>query len=579
VKTVGELQRLLAQGEGETVEFKETTGQRGDACKTLCAFLNGKGGTVVFGVTRKGKLTGQLVSDGTKRDLFEVFKEFEPTADISIDWVPVDETHQAIVCRVEPGNVRPYVYEGRPYKRIESSTAVMPHEEFERMLRERGGFASDWESRVNPNLKLDDIDFEEVRRTARKAVHVGRIDASVDTEDAVALLGRFKMRKEDGLCNGAAVLFGKPQLDDYWQLELKMGWFKGTTDRNFLDNDHIFGNVFTLMDAAMAFCFKHLNLSAFIGGKLERDEELEIPAAALREALVNAFAHRVYEGDCRTVYLAVYEDRVEIKSPGTYPAKFNLSKLYDPPVKDSTPRNPKIAHVLYLCKMIETWGRGIGVMASECQRVGLPLPTTVQEGGYVVTTFRRPLLSESGSVLDRCDPDPIQIDPNSGPDPDSPFRVKLLQTIRFNPLISRKVLADELCVSERKVRKALDDLKRSGVILRQGPEHGGIWRISVRHDVQAVALPKVVEKSPDLLSHEEMTGAEKVTERVTERVTENQRTILEFLGQDPKMTQARLAEKIGISRRHIASNIWKLVHLGLLRRIGPDKGGHWEVLG
>ena len=63
-----------------------------------------------------------------------------------------------------------------------------------------------------------------------------------------------------------------------------MGWFHGTTDREFLDNRHVSGNVFKLMDEAMAFCFKHLNLSAKIGGKLERDEALEVPAAALREA-------------------------------------------------------------------------------------------------------------------------------------------------------------------------------------------------------------------------------------------------------------------------------------------------------
>ena len=94
----------------------------------------------------------------------------------------------------------------------------------------------------------------------------------------------------------------------------------------------------------------------------ERDEALEVPAAALREALVNAFAHREY-GDTRTVYLAVYADRVEIKSPGGFPASFDMERLYDPPVCDSNPRNPRIAHVLYLCKMIETWGRGLGVIA------------------------------------------------------------------------------------------------------------------------------------------------------------------------------------------------------------------------
>ena len=116
--TLEELKAIVASGESETLELKETTGQRVDACETLCAFLNKDGGTVVFGVDRKGNVVGQLVSDKTKRELFEVFAKFEPAADISVEWVDVDETHKAIVCTVERGNMRPYVYDGRPYKRL-----------------------------------------------------------------------------------------------------------------------------------------------------------------------------------------------------------------------------------------------------------------------------------------------------------------------------------------------------------------------------------------------------------------------------------------------------------------------------
>ena len=72
---------------------------------------------------------------------------------------------------------------------------------------------------------------------------------------------------------------------------------------------------------------------------------------------------------------------------------------------------------------------------------------------------------------------------------------------------------------------------------------------------------------------------EKVIEKVTEKVTENQRAIVEFLQIDSTLTQAQLAAKVGISRRHVATNIRKLMDLGRLRRVGPDKGGHWEVIG
>ena len=388
--TLDELKKLIADDEGETVEVKETTGQRVDACETLCAFLNKDGGTVVFGVTKKGKLTGQLMADTTKRDLFEVFQKFEPAADIEVSYVPVDETHTAIVCHVDGGNRKPYIYDGKPYKRVQSSTTVMSQEEYERMLLARGGFRSEWEDQPNPELSLDDLDLDVIRDTARKAVRVGRLDESVDTENAASLLDHFKLKKNGTLLNGAAVLFGKADRIDYPQLEIKMGWFKGTDQRVFLDNSHVQGNVFKLMDAAMAFCFKHLNLAAWTSGKIERDEELEIPADALREALVNAFAHRSYENRSQTIYLAIYDDRVEIKNPGKFPSDFNLARLYSPPIQHSEPRNEKIARVLYLRKSIETWGRGLTRIANECDRVGLPVPEVKEGYGCVTTVFRRP---------------------------------------------------------------------------------------------------------------------------------------------------------------------------------------------
>lgn len=69
------LNGLIAGAEGETVEFKETTGQLERGMETLCAFLNGTGGTVLFGVTDKGKIIGQEVSDKTKRDIAETIRD------------------------------------------------------------------------------------------------------------------------------------------------------------------------------------------------------------------------------------------------------------------------------------------------------------------------------------------------------------------------------------------------------------------------------------------------------------------------------------------------------------------------
>jgi len=71
---------------------------------------------------------------------------------------------------------------------------------------------------------------------------------------------------------------------------------------------------------------------------------------------------------------------------------------------------------------------------------------------------------------------------------------------------------------------------------------------------------------------------EKVLEKVPEKVTDNQQKILYLILASKHTTISELANIVGISERKIRENIKKLKNKGLLRRIGPDKGGHWEVV-
>ena len=76
--TARELDRLLKQGESSTLEFKRSTGELREALQTLCAFLNGDGGLVLFGVRPDGRPEGQQVTDKTLRDIAQALDRFDP---------------------------------------------------------------------------------------------------------------------------------------------------------------------------------------------------------------------------------------------------------------------------------------------------------------------------------------------------------------------------------------------------------------------------------------------------------------------------------------------------------------------
>lgn len=89
INSLERVNALIADAETLNVEFKETTGQLERGMETLCAFLNGSGGTVLFGIANNGKIVGQEVSDTTKKNIAEAIKRLEPMTSVLISYIPL----------------------------------------------------------------------------------------------------------------------------------------------------------------------------------------------------------------------------------------------------------------------------------------------------------------------------------------------------------------------------------------------------------------------------------------------------------------------------------------------------------
>ena len=380
-----EIEALIALKESEKLEFKESTGQLDRSMETLCAFLNGDGGIVLYGVKDNGNVVGQEVSDSTKRAIAEAINRIEPFVSLEINYVRIPNSDKfVIIVNAEKQRfMRPFAYKGRAYLRIESTTTVMPQEQYNHLLMQRGGKYG-WEAMVNPDLKISDLDENAIFGAVREGIRNGRLPEVTIREEIPTILRKFGLLRDGNLNNAAAVLFGV-DFYDYPQCLLRMARFKGTTKEEFIDNQRAQGNIYILLDAAMAFFFKHLSLSGKING-LYREEELSIPYKALRECCINSLCHRSYHHPGSSVSIAIYDDRVEVTNTGTFPADLSVERLMQE--HDSKPQNPIIANVLYKSKILESWGRGIGTMVDECNRVGLPAPEFKTDGNFVTVVFK-----------------------------------------------------------------------------------------------------------------------------------------------------------------------------------------------
>ncbi|MCK4415227.1 MAG: putative DNA binding domain-containing protein [Candidatus Eisenbacteria sp.] len=381
------LQRIVADGESETVEFKKSTAQLSRAGETLCGFLNGRGGRVLIGVTPAGKIVGQHVSDKTQQEIAAMLQRFEPPAPVETQVVKLLEGDRKVIVLDARAiaDSRPFTFGGRPYQRIGTTTSVMPQERYERLLLDRAHARRRWENQPAVDVQLEDLDHEEILRTVRLGIEAGRLPEATGT-DVGEILDRLKLRSEGRLLDAAVVLFGKDPMPDYPQCHLRLARFKGIDKSEFLDNRQEHGHAFHLLEEGMAFLLRHLPIAGrFEPGRIERIDEPLFPVAALREALVNALCHRDYAITGGCVSAAIFDDRLEIWSDGTLPFGLKVEDLKRP--HRSLPRNPFITGVFYRRGLVEEWGRGTQMIVDLCVRAGHPDPEFVEQTGAVGVRF------------------------------------------------------------------------------------------------------------------------------------------------------------------------------------------------
>ena len=140
--TIEDIQRLIAGDETRTLELKKTTGELKDAMHSVCAMLNSDGGRVIIGIAPASlKIVGQIVTDSTRQEIAREIRKLEPFINMTVEYVDVPEGggKQLIVLNADTNIFReaPYVFDGRPYYKLESTTMLMPQQMYEDMLRKR----------------------------------------------------------------------------------------------------------------------------------------------------------------------------------------------------------------------------------------------------------------------------------------------------------------------------------------------------------------------------------------------------------------------------------------------------------
>lgn len=363
--------------ESHNVEYKSIW--KDEYLKWICGFANANGGTIFIGKDDNGAVIG--INDA-KKLLEEIPNKVKTVLGILVD-VNLHETEQGdyleIVIESYPNTVN---YKGQYFYRSGSTKQELKGIALDKFLLQKQG--KRWDSITVPKVSLKDLKVETLEFFRKRGIKSKRLSEDILDEDTEHLLENLKLI-EDGFLKRATVLLFHPNPEKFITgAYIKIGYFENEADLIFQDEVH--GNLIEQVEKTIDLLFTKY-IKAFISYEgIHRVETYEYPKEAIREALLNAVAHKDYSG-LTPIQIRVYKDKIMIWNEGSLPKDWTVNNLLKS--HPSRPYNPDLANAFFRSGYIESWGRGISKMTELCKVGGLPKPVYIAEGSDFWVEFKK----------------------------------------------------------------------------------------------------------------------------------------------------------------------------------------------
>lgn len=259
-------------------------------------------------------------------------------------------------------------------------------------LQDRGFIAvRDFDAAPCEGATMNDISSAHVRRFIERAKTERKYALPVDTPPS-EILAHLNLLVGSVPSRGAVLLFCDQPERFMPAAEITCLHFHGTEVAKPIPSQQVYrGTLFDMTDKAVDFVMGSLTRRVEPGSStVASDVTYEIPYGAVREAIVNAVAHRNYASKA-AIQVMVFADRIEVWNPGGLPEDLTVDQLHRP--HHSVPRNRLLCEPLFLAHYIERAGTGTLDMIRLCREAGLPEPEFHPEGERFVVVIRRDWLT------------------------------------------------------------------------------------------------------------------------------------------------------------------------------------------
>jgi len=386
---------------GQTLEFMADLDPDALA-ETLVAFANSDGGTVVLGVDPSGQVQGEITAEDAEDVLRLALGQGRPI--VRTEWQQSQvEGGTVVVIYVPRSSELHSLADGRVLIRSGAQNRPLGGDQIVHLAATRAG--GDFELEPVDKATLDDLDRDLIAEY--RANRAERQRRPVVGDDVSMLINAGALTEDKTPTVMGVLLFGRAPQDFLPQSKLIFVRFAGTEMRGpgglpgYSRREEIVGPLPRLIEDAWQVMWEEMRVAAVVKG-LVREEKAEYPPFAVREALVNAVCHRDYRLSGRRIEIRMFDDRMEVISPGGLPGYITVDNI----VEEHFSRNPRLVNGLFQWGFIEELGLGIDRMIEDMINAGHPAPE-FRDTPYSFTVtlrsnrVRRPVMTWESSMNER----------------------------------------------------------------------------------------------------------------------------------------------------------------------------------
>ena len=441
--------------ENEELEFKSSFND--SVIESISAFANTNGGRILIGVDDNGKSIKNFIigKESVQNWLNEIKNKTQPSIIPDVNILNI-KGYDVVEIIISEFPIKPIAFRGRYYKRIKNSNHLLSVIEIANLSLQ--SLQVSWDSYVKQGFNIDLLDSGKIDRFIRRVNENGRFELIGDNLEC---LSKLKLLNNGQVTNAAYLLFSKDDIE----YSVHIGRFK--TDTFIIDDKIIKNSLFEAVEQTMKYIMSQIKVAFEITGKTtQRTEIFEYPLPALRELVLNSIVHRDYLSPI-DIQIKIYDNRILFYNPGKLYGDLTIEDLKTNNYHANT-RNRLIAEAFYLTGDIEKYGSGFRRIREEIANY----PTMSLIFNEVPNGFEIELNYIEQKIITNIERD-LERDLEFLND----TQIKILKLIADNPRITQKRLSEIVEINDRNIRKYINELKKIGIIKREGGDRGGYWKV------------------------------------------------------------------------------------------------------